>query len=303
MRRPISWCVGLGVPLTLLPPAAAQPGDVPNPHRLPSQVVIVPNQQYVTAGGIPLYLDVALPPLSFHGLRPGIVQTMFQGLESSNRKHPQAVDLATGLAKIGYVVFTITVRTPTHGWDYPAAEKDARKAVAWVRDHAAKWDTKKTRLAAVGASGGGYLAAALGYDGSGKLTTGKRVRAVATFSAPTNLWNRYLQSGHNQSRVIAYLGCDPMAPGASQGCIHKAKEASPVKMVGPVDPQMFITHSMDEIIPIGHAKDMRKKLLPHDLIEAADFYHELAGTTHGYGLVDNVFNSLKKFFAEELLPS
>jgi alpha-L-fucosidase 2 len=82
----------------------------------------------------------------------------------------------------GFTWFSIDYRlAPTHGW--PACVDDVRTAVRWVKAHAADYRGDPARIALVGYSAGGHLAAFAAVTAADDT----RVQAVVLLAAPTNL--------------------------------------------------------------------------------------------------------------------
>src|SRR5215510_6949715 len=63
---------------------------------------------------------------------------------------------APRLTAAGYTVFSISHRAAPR-FRYPAAVEDAQRAVRYVRHHAAQYNIRADRIAAVGGSSGGHL--------------------------------------------------------------------------------------------------------------------------------------------------
>ena len=133
------------------------------------------------------------------------------------------------LAAHGYVAFSLNYRlAPTDV--FPAAIDDVTQAVRWLREPAQvdRFNLDPARIAALGGSAGGNLAALLGTRGSGDLTVDARVAAVVELSAPTDLTVPTTEAfGPVQ---LAYLGCVAGAP------CPAAVEASPISHIDASDP-------------------------------------------------------------------
>ena len=133
------------------------------------------------------------------------------------------------LAAHGYVAFSLNYRlAPTDV--FPAAIDDVTQAVRWLREPAQvdRFNLDPTRIAALGGSAGGNLAALLGTRGSGDLTVDARVAAVVELSGPTDLTVPTTEAfGPVQ---LAYLGCIAGAP------CPAAVEASPISHIDASDP-------------------------------------------------------------------
>lgn len=119
----------------------------------------VRNLSYRTASGRDLQLDLHLPsggegpwPLVvyFHG---GAFQVGERTVNEANRAF-ELVERGLAVANVSY---RLLADAP-----FPAPLEDARAAVEWLRAHGGEYGIATERIASMGASAGGYLAAMLG---------------------------------------------------------------------------------------------------------------------------------------------
>jgi predicted esterase len=147
-------------------------------------------------------------------------------------------------------------------------------AIAFVRQHANEFGVDPTRLATIGGSSGGHLAALAAMMGKGPLDTGTRVMAAASSSGPMDMAKLAESSNPRiQAAVFGFLGCS-----SASSCQQVGEKASPISYVDPSDPPIMITNSSDEFIPVDQATDMDAALT------AAGVEHQLLvipGDTHG----------------------
>ncbi len=162
------------------------------------------------------------------------------GWTSGDRK--QLRRQAAHMAELGVAGFAIDYRLAPEN-KYPAAFEDAKAAIAWVREHAAEYHFDAKRIAAVGSSAGGHLAALLGTSGDGAF----HVDAVALFNPVLDL----TETRAGESGNIKFLGGT---------CAEKAaacKEASPLLQVRSGLPPFLIMHgTADENVPYHQATKM-----------------------------------------------
>lgn len=185
------------------------------------------------------------------------------------------------LASEGFVTFNVNYRLAPAA-PFPSAIDDLRSAVEWMRhpEQVTRFGYDPSRIGAFGGSAGGNLASLLGTGGTGDVGVGSRVAAVVELSAPTDLTASGLGLGtlpDGFERVqLDYLGCADYAECAT------AEAASPQTHADPSDPPFFIGHSIDEYIPVGHARDLAAALnaadVPVTLVE-------VPGTAHSIGLL------------------
>lgn len=226
---------------------------------------------YAQPEGFALRLDAYLP--ASDGPHPAVVLIHGGGWSKGSRDEIGAVEAATILAEQGFAAFSVDYRLAGRA-PYPAAVEDVQAAVAWVRSRAAEFDVDPTRIAAVGHSAGGHLAAMLGTVGAGSLTTGSRVAAVVSWSGALDFREMLEEENPEIQRgVRTFLDC------IDTGCDDVAAEASPITHVDPTDAPMLLYNSSDELVPVGQPTAMAEAL------EAAGVPHQLIvipGDRHGY---------------------
>ncbi|MEZ0484349.1 alpha/beta hydrolase fold domain-containing protein [Fibrella aquatica] len=130
----------------------------------PDGVTASMNLVYCSQNGRDLHLD-AFYPTKFQrrALRPAVLVIHGGGWRSGDRS--QHIPLAQRLAAAGYVAVTVEYRLSTEAL-YPAAVHDLKSAVRWLRANAKTYAIDTARIAAVGFSAGGQLAALMGATGN-----------------------------------------------------------------------------------------------------------------------------------------
>ncbi|RJT89090.1 alpha/beta hydrolase [Cryobacterium melibiosiphilum] len=201
------------------------------------------------------------------------------------------------LASEGFVAYSVNYRL-VPDVVFPAALDDLTAAVNWMRsaDNAEEYGIDPDRIGVFGGSAGANLAAVLGATGSGSLTEGARVAAVAALSGPVDLTYEGLVSiGASDSlQQIAreYVGCDSL-----QDC-DAAAEASVADALDRTDPPVFIGTSEEEYVPLLQSTDYAEALA--DL----DIDHELVtvpGALHSIGILDEAMRSRVATFLHQHL--
>jgi len=127
------------------------------PDELPKGVGASENVVYAQVDGTALALDLYTPEAG--GPFPAILIVHGGGWESGNRCMERP--LAAHLAALGYAAAPADYRLGAAG-RFPAALRDLKSAVCWLRAHAWERRIDPGRIAAVGASSGGQLVALLG---------------------------------------------------------------------------------------------------------------------------------------------
>ncbi|HWV33588.1 MAG TPA: pectinesterase family protein, partial [Dyadobacter sp.] len=127
---------------------------------MPATVQVVRNVAYrTTPGGKKLLLDVYKPKKRGKVALPAVLMVHGGGWRSGDRTHNNT--LARKLAGKGYVCITADYSLSTHAL-YPAAIHDLKAAVRWIRSHASDYYVDTSRIAILGFSAGGELAAFVG---------------------------------------------------------------------------------------------------------------------------------------------
>lgn len=142
---------------------------------------------YCIYGKRRLKLDAFYPSNKIKAKRIAILIIHGGGWRSGNRT--QHYSLAQHLAKLGYVCFTPEYRLSTEAL-YPAAVHDLKEAIRWMRANAKRYNIDTAKIAVLGFSAGGQLAALL----------------ATTFSKPS-----FERSGNNlkySTRVNALINMD-----------------------------------------------------------------------------------------------
>jgi len=138
------------------------------------------NIAYTTNAGRQLHLDV-LRDSSIKGPRPAVLWFHGGGYVWGQKRDRS--DLTEALAHKGYVVFSVEYTRASYR-KAPAMFLDGHAAVAWIRDHAVEFGVDPNRIAAVGESAGGHLAALLGIESEFTLEgdSPADIQAVVTIS-------------------------------------------------------------------------------------------------------------------------
>jgi alpha-L-fucosidase 2 len=123
-----------------------------------------------------------------------------------------------------FVWFTIDYRlAPRHVW--PACQEDVATAIRWVKANAARFKGDPDRIALIGYSAGGQLAARAA--GANALDT--RVQAVVGFAAPTDLTADTARRGGLSTSLMPLFG--HTAPEADDDARTKLRQMSAINHI------------------------------------------------------------------------
>ena len=218
---------------------------------LPASVQLIRNIPYrTTPTGKKLLLDVYKPKKRVKTLLPAILMVHGGGWRSGDRTHNNT--LARKLAANGYVCITADYSLSTHAL-YPAAVHDLKAAVRWIRASGNEFGIDTARIAVLGFSAGGELAAFIGatngnpkFEGiTGKNEGASTVQAVIDIDG--TLAFIHPESGEgNDSKSISAATYWFGYPKAERPDLWN--EASPLTHVSAQTPPfLFINSSVDRM--------------------------------------------------------
>ncbi len=190
----------------------------------------------------------------------------------------------TPFTKLGYIVVVPNYRlSAPRSPSWPGNFEAVRDAVRWVRSHAGELGADPHRIAAMGESAGGHLAALLGTFPDGPVPStadanpvSARVQAVIDFYGPTDLAALDARSSVASGAIRQFLGASPeQDPG-------RFALASPLNHVSADDPPFLIVHgSMDWLVNISQSVNLAERLSSVGVPNQLDV---IAGASHGFGL-------------------
>jgi len=232
----------------------------PDQLELPDSIVCVEKRVYGQVGERELTLDYyhrrALPGVA----RPAIVFLHGGGWRGGSPRQfrRQAAYLAL---KYDFFAVSASYRLSDEAI-FPAALRDAKCAVRWVRANAEQWNIDPEHIAVAGGSAGAHLAAMIaatdgvvGYEGDGGYADqSSRANAAVCFNGVYDLWPLV---GHEVGGEVlhAFLG------GTSDQVPQRYDEASPIKHLHAGMPPMLLLHGdADTTVSYEQALAMQEKL-------------------------------------------
>lgn len=234
---------------------------------------------YSTPDSQPQHLDVAWPKTA--GLHP-LVVLIHGGSWSGGSKFSLRPDMLD-LAHRGFTTASIDYRlTQAPHNIFPAAVRDVRCAIRWLRSNAETYAIDPNAVATAGFSAGGHLASMAGVAGASSELDGEcdaanprtSVNAVISYSGPQDLRVSGPYTQAQADIVTNFLGAFP-------GDVPElAARASPIVHVDAGDPPFLLLHgTSDGLVPIDQSRGMRVAL--QDAGAKATLI-ELENLTHAY---------------------
>jgi acetyl esterase len=219
--------------------------------------------------GYSLTLDAWVP--EGPGPFPTVIVVHGGGWEAGD-KNTYVPPLFPPLIRGGFAWFTINYRLSPR-FQHPAAFDDVNAAIVWVKRNAAAYKVDPTRIALMGESAGGHLAALAGA----RATSATRVAAVVCFYCLTDVEARSKRFGSPGKNVTQLLGGTGITPPE----LAKMREASGITYVKrDMPPILFIHGTKDELVPFAQSTSMCAKM---KLVGASCEVFAVPDAPHGIG--------------------
>jgi acetyl esterase/lipase len=257
--------------------------------------------EYARVGRVRLKLDVYMPTAPAVQPRPAIVQVHGGGWIIGSRRE-QGIPLLMHLAAAGWVGFNIDYRLSPRA-TFPDHLVDVKRAIAWVREHAAEYGADPGFVAVTGGSAGGHLSAlaALTADDPtlqpGFEDADTSVAACVPFYGVYDFLDEdglHLPLLHRVLERAVFKATRAEAPG-------RFRDASPVHRIHPDAPPTFVVHGeRDSLVPVEEARRFVAKL--REVSREPVLYAEMKGGQHAFDVVPSwrtvpVIEAIQRFLA------
>lgn len=204
--------------------------------------LVIPDVPYRTVGDVTLTLDV-------HSNGPGPAVILVHGGAWRDGDKSAVSDTAEDFAAEGFVVFNVNHRLsckspePICGFVHPAASRDVKAAVEWVRRHGIEYGVIGG-IGIVGTSSGGNLA------GMVAGLRGDRPDAVVAWSGTMTM------QANPADATEQYIGC------SFEACPEKWAQASPITHVDARSSPLYLSSGeLDPLTPPWEQQAMVDALL------------------------------------------
>lgn len=206
--------------------------------------------EYSRPDGTPLCFDAAIPPGP--GPFPAVIIVHGGGWVRGDRR-ADVVPLFRPIEDAGIAWFSIDYRLLRNFSEFSAPIEDVRNAVVYIRQHAAQYHIDPNRIALIGESAGGQLAAMAALNPK----PGGQVSGVVAFYAPTNLAALAKRSELIPNQLRASLSGTPFEALLIAGL----RQLSPVDKVTPGAPPFLLIHgTSDGLVPFAQSQAMCARL-------------------------------------------
>lgn len=221
--------------------------------------------EYSRPAGVPLTLDASIPEGA--GPFPAAIVVHGGGWVRGDKSYPDVAPLFQPLSDAGIAWFSIDYRLVSDPLQFGVAIDDVEAAVRFVRAHADEYRIDPDRIALIGESAGGQLAAMAAFD--------TPVKAVVAIYTPTDLVSLLKTSELIPAQLRNSLRGTPL-----EGMlIARLAQLSPIEKVRKDMPPFLMIHgTADPLVPFAQSKAMCSKM--QDAGAVCDLFR-VPGEGHG----------------------
>lgn len=202
--------------------------------------------EYARPGGVSLRMDASLPESD--GPVPAVVIVHGGAWVAGDRKR-NVEPLFEPISAAGYAWFSISYRLAKNAMQFGAGVDDVQSAVRFIRAHAAEYNIDPARIALLGESAGGQLAAMAALRGDSDSS----VRAVVALYTPTDLVSL--------AKTSTFI--PPSLRDSVRGTVFEGLLMAGLAQLSPVNnvrrdmpPFLFIHGTADAAVPFAQSTDM-----------------------------------------------
>jgi len=224
--------------------------------------------EYSQAGGTSLRLDASLPESA--SPTAAVILVHGGGWTRGDRRI-EVQPLFEPLSRAGFAWFSISYRLATDVTQFGVAIDDVEQAVRFVKAHAAEYNINPNRIALVGESAGGQLAAMAAL----RAGPDAAVKAVVALYTPTDLVSLFENSTFIPGQIRNGVRGTPWEPLVLAGL----SQLSPVENLRPdMPPFLFIHGTADSLVPFAQSTQMCARMKK---IGATCEVYPVEGAGHG----------------------
>lgn len=202
--------------------------------------------EYARVNGVSLRMDASIPDGS--GISPAVIIVHGGGWVSGDRK-TNVQPLFEPLSEAGFAWFSISYRLVTDITQFGVGISDVEQAIRFVKTHAAEFRVDPDKIALVGESAGGQLAAMAALQ----TDTKDSVKAVVALYSPTDLVSLAKTSNYVPASIRDSVKGTPW-----EGLVLAGLgQLSPINNVRRDMPPFLLIHgTVDSLVPFQQSKAM-----------------------------------------------
>jgi acetyl esterase len=212
----------------------------------PAQAVELRGVEYARPNGESLLFDAGIP--NGDGPFPAVILVHGGGWVRGDR-HTEVAPLFAPLTNAGIAWFSIDYRLAKDPINFGIAYRDVQAAVRYLKIHAIEYHIDPDRIALMGESAGGHLAAMAALSTAPDL----QVKTVVAFYAPTNLASLAQNAGMIPDTIREKMN------GGMWGTMIMAllTQLSPIEHLHRDMPPFLLIHGTDDsLVPIHQSREM-----------------------------------------------
>lgn len=224
--------------------------------------------EYAKVGDLSLQLDASIPQAVKNA--PGVIIVHGGGWVAGNRRTDVA-PLFQPLTDAGFAWFSIDYRLATNVTQFGVAIEDVESAVRFVKSHATDFNVDPNRIALIGESAGGQLAAMAAL----RAGPDAAVKAVVTLYAPSDLVSLLKTSNYVPAQIRDSVIGTPWERMILAGLAG----LSPIDNVRRDMPPFLLIHgTADPLVPFAQSTAMCSKMRS---VGASCQLYPVEGAGHG----------------------
>jgi acetyl esterase/lipase len=244
--------------------------------------------EFARDGRYALRLDVYMPEHESTKPRPAVIQVHGGGWIVGSRLE-QGIPLLNHLAASGWVGFNIDYRLSPRA-TFPDHVVDVKRAIAWVREHAAEYGADPEFICITGGSAGGHLTALAALTPGDPAFQPGFEEADTSVSAAVPFYGVY-DLTNADGVYYPELRDDVLEPYVFKALYadepERFRDASPTSRINSDAPPFLILHGdRDTLVPVADARHFAKTL--REVSDSPVLYAELAGAEHAFDIVPSV---------------
>jgi alpha-L-fucosidase 2 len=221
-----------------------------SPLVVSGSVVEYRDVEYARVGDVRLALDAEVPKTD--GLVPAAIVVHGGGWVRGDRRVDVEPILAP-LSEAGFAWFSISYRLMNSAAQFGAAIDDVAAAIRWVKAHAAEYHVDPERIALIGESAGGQLAAMAMLRDDPAL----KVQAFVALYAPTDLE----ALAEKSPMVPQWIRENVKGTPWESMILASLKTLSPIEHVRKGMPPMLLIHgTADTLVPFEQSRAMCERV-------------------------------------------